>query len=99
MLYSWCREAIKCRVDGMSKSESSFTEKGFKNWKDGSSKLLEHSLSSAHRAAAEYMAHKHKPSVAAQVCIQLAKQKALSRRSEFNNFLDETGSGTEKGKG
>ena len=80
VLCSWCREEIKCRVVGMSKSASSVTENGFNNWKDGSSKLLEHSLLSAHRAAAEYMAHKHKPSVAAQVCTKLAKEKVQNRK-------------------
>ena len=61
----------------MSKSESSFTEKGFNNWKDGSS---EHSLSSAHRATAEYMASEHKASVAVQVCTQFSKEQERNRK-------------------
>ena len=56
VMCSWCREAIKNRVHGTSKSEYSFTEKGFNNWKDESSKIAEHSLSTAHRAAAQFMA-------------------------------------------
>jgi hypothetical protein len=48
VLCSWCREAIKSRVVGMSKAESSFTDSGFSNWKDGASKISEHSQSATH---------------------------------------------------
>jgi hypothetical protein len=80
VLCDWCCKATKINVVGMSKSDSSFTNTGFNNWKDGASKLEEHALSSAHAAAVDFMAQKNKPSVAAQVSTQLAHDQEQNRR-------------------
>jgi len=76
---SWCRATTHCYVTGMIKCEPAFTEKGFNNWKKGSEKLAEHSLSTAHRAAALFVAKKTTPSVAAQINTQMAKEQEQSR--------------------
>ena len=88
----------------MRKCDAAFTEKGFNNWKDGCGRIAKHSASTAHGAAATYMAQKAKPSVAAQTNTQLAKDQEQNRKrflTEINSiiFSDETGSGTKTKKG
>jgi len=48
-------------------SKCAFTETGFNNYKDGASQIEEHSLSAAHKAAANYIAQQNRPSVATEV--------------------------------
>ena len=71
----WCREATQSHVVGMRKCDAAFTEKGINSWKDGCGRIAEYSASTAHGAAATYMAQKAKPSVAAQINTQLAKDQ------------------------
>ena len=79
LLCSWCREMGNKRLVGACKVESAFVDKGFNNWKDGSQKLDEHVASSSHRAAAEYVSNRNKPSVATQLSCQLAKAQHVNR--------------------
>ena len=74
----------------MSKNETSFTETGFNNWKDGASRIEGHSLSAAHGAAANYIAQQNRPSVATQVSTQLAKDQGQNRKrliTELNAII------------
>lgn len=80
VLCSWCSEAVKCRVFGTKTVDSSFTDKGFSNWKDGATKIYEHSLSMSHRAAASFAAQKNQMSIAAQLNTQLAKDQEACRK-------------------
>jgi len=76
---SWCREMGNRRLVGACKVESPFVDKRFNNWKDGSLKLDEHAASSSHRAAAECVSNRNKPSVATQLSCQLAKEQQVNR--------------------
>ena len=67
------------RLVAACKVESPFVDKGFNYWKDGSLKLDEHAASSSHRAAADYVSNKNKPSVAMQLSCQLAKKQQVNR--------------------
>jgi len=100
---SWCREATRSRVAGMAKSESAFTEKGFNNWKEGYGRITDHSASTAHGAAAMFVAQKTKPSVAAQINTQLAAEQEKCRKrllAEINSimFLMRQGLALRRGK-
>lgn len=77
---SWCCEAVKCQVCGTKTGDSSFTDKGFNYWKEGATKIYEHSLSKSHRAAANFVAQKNRTSVAAQLNTQLLKDQEVCRK-------------------
>ena len=64
---SWCREVSNRRLIGTGKGESAFSDKDFCNWKDGTKKLDEHAASSSHRAAAECISQRNKPSTVMQL--------------------------------
>lgn len=103
ILCSWCRDSMKCRVLGTKTVDSSFTERGFSYWKEGATKIYEHSLSNAHRAAAEFVAQKSKASVATQLSTQVAKDQETNRKrliAEINAivFLMRQGLAMRRGK-
>jgi Domain of unknown function (DUF4371) len=80
VLCSWCIEAVNCRVFGTKTVDSSFIDKGFSNWKDGATRIHEHSLSMSHRAAASFAAQKNQVSVAAQLNTQMANDQEACRK-------------------
>jgi hypothetical protein len=71
---------VKCQVCGTKTGDSSFTDKGFNYWKEGATKIYEHSLSKSHRAAANFVAQKNRTSVAAQLNTQLLKDQEVCRK-------------------